>query len=102
MEWFASSANHRELRPKHSTEITKDFLLAALRAVALAVLVEDGLIFCVAENNCVVLSGVSLCTSHRGLLLISFLLIYRQETDECKVQKKKSFAIGERIGDFLS
>ena len=46
------------------------FLLATLRAVAFAVFVDDGLIFCVTENNSTVFSGVSLCACHAGLLLI--------------------------------
>ena len=48
----------------------KSFLLATLRAVAFAVFVDDGFIFCVTENNSTVFSGVSLCACHAGLLLI--------------------------------
>lgn len=45
-----------------------NFLLAALRAVALAVLVDDGLVFRVTENDCVVFCRVGLCACHKGLL----------------------------------
>ena len=51
-------------------EVTMEFLFATLCGVAPAVFVDDGLIFCVAENCCAVFSGVSLCASHTGLLLI--------------------------------
>ena len=61
----------------HHQEIVKEnFLLAALRAVALAVLVDDGLVFRVTENDCVILRCVGLCACHKGLLL-SLHYIYR-------------------------
>lgn len=45
-----------------------NFLLAAFRTVALAVLVDDGLVFRVTENDCVILRCVGLCACHKGLL----------------------------------
>ena len=45
-----------------------NFLLAAFRAVAFAVLVDDGLVFCVTENDCVILRCVGLCACHVDLL----------------------------------
>ena len=59
-----------------TTEVTKEILLiAAFCGVALAVLVDDGLVFCVAENDCVVFCGVGLCACHKGLLFKCSLYI---------------------------
>ena len=81
-----------------TTEVTKEILLiAAFCGVAFAVLVDDGLVFCIAENDCVVFSCVGLCACHKGLLL-SLHYIYRKDFGECKVKKEKSPARDWRFG----